>query len=149
MFGDLSAAPNLARQFFLEPEVSQRHFGVSGSEDFAQFAVSQLRTVAERYPRDGDVRGLITELRSRSAEFERLWQRVAVVVPRHQVKSMVHPVVGPIELHANLLMVPDRDQLMVLFTAEPGTASHRALSMLAATVSGEDMSSVCARPVGA
>lgn len=137
LFGDLSATSpaerNLVKNFFDEPEVSRRHFGVTGSENFAQFAVSQLRAVAERYPRDRAVRMLIVELRARSAEFERIWHQVDVVLPRHQVKSMIHPLVGPIDLHANLLTVPDRDQLMVLFTPDPGTASQRALSMLSVT----------------
>lgn len=142
LFADLSATSpaerNLVRNFFLEPELSRRHFGVKGSEDFAQFAVSQLRAVAERYPRDDAVRMLIAELRSQSNEFERIWHQVDVVLPRHQIKSMVHPVVGPMELHVNLMMVPDRDQLMVLFTADPETASHRALTALSAIASGED-----------
>jgi transcriptional regulator with XRE-family HTH domain len=134
VFGDLSASPgrdrNLVRDFFLEPDPSRRHHGVVGSENFATFAASQLRTVAERYPRDRDVRALIAELRSASEEFAALWQQVDVVVPRHQRKSMIHPVVGPIDLHCNLLMIPDRDQLMVLFTADRGTPSHEALSLL-------------------
>ncbi|MCF6388491.1 helix-turn-helix transcriptional regulator [Mycobacterium sp. MBM] len=142
LLADLSATSpaerNLVRSFFLEPELSRRHFGVKGSEDFAQFAVSQLRAVAERYPRDDAVRMLIAELRSQSNEFERIWHQVDVVLPRHQIKSMVHPVVGPMELHVNLMMVPDRDQLMVLFTADPETASHRALTALSTIASGED-----------
>lgn len=134
VFGDLSATParerNLVRAFFLEPEPARRHRGVSGSEDFARFAASQLRAVAERYPRDHGLHALVSELRSRSAYFDSLWHQVDVVVPRHQIKSMTHPVVGPIDLHCDLLMVPDRDQLMVLFTADPGTPSHQALTLL-------------------
>lgn len=137
VFGDLSTISsrerNLVRSFFLEPDPTRRHHGVSGSEDFAGFAASQLRAVAERYPRDRDVRALIDELRSASAEFDSLWQQVDVVVPRHQVKSLTHAVVGPIDLHCDLLMIPDRDQLMILFTAEPGTPSHQALSRLSST----------------
>ena len=129
---------NLIRMFFLEPDPSRRHYGVSGSEDFAAFAASQLRAVAERYPRDRDVRALITELLSESDEFEQLWHQVDVVVPRHQVKSMTHPLVGPLELHCNLLNIPDRDQLMVLFTADPGSKSQQALSLLS-VIGTQDM----------
>jgi len=135
LFGDVPARPaserNLTKAFFFEPDSARRHFGVSGSEDFATFAVSQLRGVAERYPHDSGVRKLIAELRSQSIEFERRWHQVDVVIPRHQIKSFTHDVVGPIELHCDLLMIPDRDQLAVLCTAEPGTSSHRALSVLA------------------
>ncbi|TFV57814.1 XRE family transcriptional regulator [Mycobacterium sp. PS03-16] len=134
VFGDLSAIPgrqrNLVRSFFLEPDPARRHHGVSGSEDFARFAVSQLRAVTERYPRDRDLQALIAELRGTSPRFDSLWHGVDVVVPRHQIKSMTHAVVGPIDLHCDLLSIPDRDQLMILFTADAGTPSHDALSRL-------------------
>lgn len=55
-------------------------------EDFSEFAASQLRAVAECYPRYSDVRTLITELHSGSTEFERLRHSVDVVVPCHQKK---------------------------------------------------------------
>jgi transcriptional regulator with XRE-family HTH domain len=142
LFEDFSTVPrpkrNLIRAFFLEPDPSRRHHGVTGSEDFARFAVSQLRTAAERYARDGDIQALIAELRSGSTEFEHLWCQVDVVVPRHQMKSMTHPLVGRLEMHCNLLMIPDRDQLAVLFTADPGTPSHQALSLLS-VIGSQDM----------
>jgi hypothetical protein len=58
------------------------------------------------------------------------------------VKSMTHPLVGRIEMHCNLLLIPDRDQLVVLFTADPGTSSHQALSLLS-VVGTQDMTSAC------
>lgn len=125
-----SSERNLIRLYFFEHDPSLRHHGVSGSEDFAGFAAGQLRALAERYPRDPGVRTLIAELRANSAEFERLWHQVDVVAPRHQIKHLNHAVVGPLEMHCDTLVVPDRDQLMVLFTAEPGTASHHALTLL-------------------
>ena len=136
---------NLARAFFLSPDPSRRHYGVSATEDFAEFAVSQLRAAAERYPGDRGLDGLITELRSsRSAEFERLWHEVDNVLPRHQMKSLNHSLVGPVELHCNVLSIPDRDQSVVLFTADPGTTSHRALCSLA-LIGSEDLESAAYR----
>ncbi|CAN3130060.1 hypothetical protein ACNUDN_03855 [Mycobacterium sp. smrl_JER01] len=136
LFGDMSVPPparrNLVKDYFLQPEVSQRHFGVTGSEDFAPFAVSQLRLAAARYPRDDGICALVAELRSRSGEFEDLWHQVDVVLPRHQIKKMTHAEVGPIEMHCDLLVIPDSDALMVLFTAEPGTRTQSALSALSA-----------------
>lgn len=144
LFEDFSAIPrskrNLCRAFFSEPEPARRHYGAGGGEGFARFAASQLRAAATRYPRDGDIRALIAVLRAESAEFDHLWQQADVVVPRHLKKSVPHPVVGLIELHCNLLMVPDRDQQIVLFTADPGTPSHRALSLLG-VVGTQDMRS--------
>jgi hypothetical protein len=136
LFGDPSSRTpterNLMRNFFLQPDVSQRHFGVTGSEDFARFAVSQLRLAAARYPRDAGIGSLIAELRLRSSEFEDLWPQVDVVPPRHQIKRMTHPAVGPIEMHCDLLAIPDSATSLVLFTAEPGTRTQSALAALSA-----------------
>jgi MmyB-like transcription regulator ligand binding domain len=39
-----------------------------------------------------------------------------------------HPVVGRLDLHCDVLLVPDRDQRVVPYTAAPGTPSHEALA---------------------
>jgi hypothetical protein len=60
------------------------------------------------------------------------------------MKSLNHSLVGWIELHCNVLSIPDRDQSVVLFTADPGTTSHRALCSLA-LVGSEDLESATYR----
>jgi hypothetical protein len=57
---------------------------------------------------------------------------------------MVHPVVGPIELHCDVLLVPELDQRVVLYTAAPGTPSHDALRLLH-VVGTQDLSSGASR----
>jgi transcriptional regulator with XRE-family HTH domain len=144
LFDDFSAVPrakrNLLTAFFYEPEHSRRHFGATGTEEFGRLAASQLRSALARYPRDRDIQTLIAELCTKSPEFAYLWRQPDVAVPRHQLKTMTHPLVGFLEMHCNLLMIPDRDQLMVLFTADPGTSSHQALSLLS-VVGTQDMTS--------
>lgn len=134
LFGDpsirSSTERNLLRDFFHQPVISQRHFGVTGSEDFARFAVSRLRLAAARYPRDDAISDLVAELRMRSSEFEELWHQVDVVLPRHQIKRMTHHQVGPIEMHCDLVVIPESDTSLVLFTAEPGTRTQSALASL-------------------
>ena len=41
-----------------------------------------------------------------------------------------HPAVGRLELDFEVLTIPDRDQQIVMFTAEPGTPVYRALELL-------------------
>jgi hypothetical protein len=43
---------------------------------------------------------------------------------------MNHPLVGEIDLYCDVLLVPDRDQRVVLYTAAPGTPSYDALKLL-------------------
>ncbi|MGP4023753.1 MmyB family transcriptional regulator [Actinomadura sp. 3N407] len=70
------------------------------------------------------------ELTEGSALFRRLWARHHVEVRRNSTKRMTHPVVGEIEVHCDVLVVPERDQKVVLYTAAPGTPSHEALKLL-------------------
>ena len=53
-----------------------------------------------------------------------------IEVRRGSTKRMRHPVVGDLEVFCDVLVVPDRDQKVVLYTAAPGTPSHEALKLL-------------------
>jgi hypothetical protein len=66
-----------------------------------------------------------------SDEFRRLWELELVETQRHRTKSVHHPVVGPLELFCDVLTIPDRDQHLVLLTAEPGSPTEQALRLLA------------------
>jgi hypothetical protein len=51
---DFSAQPrrerNLIRRYFLHPDPSRRHYGITGGGDFGRFAAGHLRAAAARYP---------------------------------------------------------------------------------------------------
>ncbi len=125
------AERNLARRFFLHPDRPARHFGMTRSAGYAEYLATELRTADARYPHDTALGALITELRSQSPRFERLWRSGEMYAPRHVQKKMLHPVAGPLRLWCDLLVVPERDQRAVLFTATPRTRSARALRELA------------------
>ena len=122
---------NLIRRLFLHEDRSRRHYGMSGEEEFARLAVGHLRTAAERYPADPDVTGLVEELTTRSAEFAELWNSRPAPETHHMRKTIQHPMVGPIELTCDTLAVHDRDQQVIIFTAEPGTPAEQTLQLLA------------------
>jgi transcriptional regulator with XRE-family HTH domain len=131
---DFSAQPrrerNMIRRYFLHPDSARRHYGLTGGGDFGRFAAGHLRAAAARYPNDPATQELVRELRSRSPEFAALWPSPEVSDERHLVKTVDHPQVGPIPLTCDILLVPERDQHVVLFTAEPGTPAHEALRLL-------------------
>ncbi|MFG1647410.1 helix-turn-helix transcriptional regulator [Amycolatopsis sp. NPDC049252] len=131
---DFSARPrrerNMIRRYFLHPDASRRHYGISGGGDFGIFAAGHLRAAAARYPDDPATQGLVRELLRGSPEFAALWPSPEVSDQRHLVKTVDHPQVGPIPLICDILLVPERDQHVVLFTAEPGTPAHDALRLL-------------------
>jgi transcriptional regulator with XRE-family HTH domain len=130
---DFSALPvrerNLIRQYFLKTDSGPPHYGMGG-DDFGRFAAGQLRIAAGRYPTDPTIRDLVSELQASSDEFRRLWELELVETAQHRTKSVHHPVVGPLELFCDVLTIPDRDQHLVLLTAEPASPSEQALRLL-------------------
>jgi transcriptional regulator with XRE-family HTH domain len=128
LMGDLLNRPNLARRRFLHRE----EVLTTGHEDFAEIAVARLRAATDRYPRDHRLATLIAELRVGSEEFADIWDKHPVRVPGHRTKTMVHPDVGPLRVHCDVLTIPDDDQQVVFITADPGSPSARALRRLAA-----------------
>jgi MmyB-like transcription regulator ligand binding domain len=101
-----------------------------GGEEFGLFAAGHLRAAAARYPDDLGISALVDELLHGSEEFARLWASHEVRAARHLYKTIQHPVAGPIMLNCDVLTVPDQDQHVVIFTAEPGSPSDQALQLL-------------------
>ncbi|TDC47492.1 XRE family transcriptional regulator [Jiangella ureilytica] len=97
---------------------------------FAREAVADLRAAAARYPEYAELRLLLDDLAAGSALFRELWAQHDVDVRRSTTKRIVHPVVGAMDLDCESLLIPDRDQRLVLYTAAPGTPSHQALQLL-------------------
>jgi transcriptional regulator with XRE-family HTH domain len=119
--------PNLARRRFLNRD----QVLTTGHEDFGEIAVARLRAAAARYPLDTGLADLLGELRAGSTEFTELWATNPVRVPGHRTKTIVHPEVGSLRVDCDVLAVPDDDQQVVFITADPGSASERALRHLA------------------
>jgi transcriptional regulator with XRE-family HTH domain len=138
LHGDWSAVPvplrNQARLRFLGgiDDPSRTRVGGSPEEQRATTVqtVANLRMAAGRYPDDPGLARLLAELRAGSAEFRDLWEDVEPRPWRNHTKTLVHPSLGPITLECDTLHVPDSDQLLVVYSAEPGTPAAEALSLL-------------------
>ncbi|WP_067458793.1 MmyB family transcriptional regulator [Actinomadura macra] len=115
-----------------------------GTEEYvtalARESVADLRAAAGRYPGDPGIAALVAEVSERSALFAGLWAEGEVGIRRSGRKHMTHKVVGPLDLHCDVLYVPERDQRVVLYTAVPGTPSHEAMKLLR-VVGTQDLSS--------
>ncbi len=126
---DFSAHPrrdrNIIRRYFLGDP-----YRITSEGDFGRFAAGHLRTVAARYPHDPATQELIRDLLRLSPEFAALWPDAELPDQRHLVKTVDHPQIGPITLTCDILLVPEQDQHVVLFTAEPGTPAHDAMRLL-------------------
>jgi hypothetical protein len=65
-----------------------------------------------------------------SPEFERVWDAHEVGLIRSDLKRLVHPELGVLELHCQMLVDFDQSQALLVFTATPGSESYEKLQLL-------------------
>lgn len=94
--------------------------------------VALLRAEAGRSPYDRQLTALIGELSTRSDLFRKLWGAHDVREHRTGLKTVHHPVVGDLDLTFQAMdLASDRGLQMIVFSAEPGSATHERLQLLA------------------
>lgn len=127
----LAVGTNAYRATFLDP--SLRDLFGDGWERVARSVVAGLRAVSADDSADPRLIALVGELSLESDTFRRLWAR-------HDVRPRVgrgtsvfhHPQVGTVELSYEKLEISGSPgQVLVIHQAEPGSASDRALALLA------------------
>ena len=120
--------PNTARFVFLDPRA--RDFYLDWDR-IARDVVATLRSAAGRNPYDRDLTDLVGELSTRSEEFRQHWARHDVRFHISGVKHFRHSQVGDLELnYERLEVVFDTGLTIFTYTADPGTRSAEALSLL-------------------
>ena len=120
---------NVPRQVFLDPAARDVY---TDWEAVAAEVVGYLRLDAGRHPDDEELSSLVGELSVKSEHFRRLWADHQVKEKTHGVKLVSHPVVGELTLPYETLTLPgDPDQLLVVYTPEPGSPTAERLSVLA------------------
>jgi len=121
--------PNNARFIFLDPHAG-RFF--RDWDTVANDTVALLRAQAGRDPYDRRLSDLIGELSTRSDQFRVRWAAHHVQIHTTGVKRIHHPVVGDLELaFESFPLAADPSQSLLTYTAEPGSPSQDALSLLA------------------
>jgi MmyB-like transcription regulator ligand binding domain len=84
----------------------------------------------------------LVELSLRSEAFRRMWARHDVKAKSFGRKRFEHPQVRPLELDYECLRLADPDQVLVTYTATPGSASETGLNLLAALCREQDRGAV-------
>jgi transcriptional regulator with XRE-family HTH domain len=124
--------PNSARFTFLDPAAQE--FFVDW-EKAAKDLVAALRSMAGRNPYDRALSELVGELSTRSDAFRTWWAAHNVRYHQTGTKRLHHPVVGNLELSYDVMeLAADTGLRLAIFTAEPGSRSDEALTLLASWV---------------
>ena len=129
LYADPARPVNVARFVFLDPRA--RTFFLDWPTA-ANDTVAALRTEAGGSPHDRDLSNLVGELSTRSEEFATRWAAHNVRFHRSGRKAIHHPVVGDLHLTFEALALPSDPGLsLVVYGAEPGSASEDGLRLLA------------------
>jgi transcriptional regulator with XRE-family HTH domain len=135
MFTDPVRPANNARFVFLNPRSME--FFVDW-ERAANDIVGLLRAEAGRNPYDRALTELVGELSTRSETFRTRWAAHDVRFHRTGRKQLHHPVVGDLDLSFEAMELPGEDLTVLAYTAEPGSPSQDALSLLASWAATND-----------
>lgn len=129
VIGDGGRVPNLARFQFLDP--AARDF-YPDWDLFAGMCVAIMRAEAGRDPHDTGLQDLVGELSTRSDVFRRLWAAHDVRTHGAGTKRFRHPVAGELTLaYEELAITAEPGNVLMLYTAEPGSPSAERLRLLA------------------
>jgi hypothetical protein len=136
MYLDPVRQANVARLVFLSPRARTFFLNWEGA---ANDTVAILRTEAGRNPYDRGLSDLVGELATRSEEFRTRWASHNVRFHRTGFKDIHHPVVGDLHLTFEAMELPaDPGSSLVAYSAEAGSASQDALSLLASWAAALD-----------
>ena len=129
VIGDGGRTPNLARFQFLDP--AARDF-YPDWEKFAEMCVAVMRAEAGRDPHDKGLQDLVGELSLRSDTFRTLWAAHDVRTHGAGTKRFHHPIVGELILaYEELAITAEPGNVLLIYTAEPGSPSAERLKLLA------------------
>ena len=116
-------------RWFTQP-ASRDVYPVRDHEYQTRLQVANLRAARGRGGADPRVESLIRALRAASPEFIEVWDHHEVAVKQQLHKTLVHPELGEIELDCQVLYTENQAQLLLVFTATPGSESDERLRLL-------------------
>jgi len=137
LLGDISAIPRERRNLLwmrFGPGAGEGRGLVldeaGGRDRLDRSAVADARSALARYPDDPLLRGLVDELRRVSPRFASLWAERPVEDHRVDRKTYDVAGIGRITLDCDALEVPDDGQVLIVYSAAPGSPDAEKLDLL-------------------
>lgn len=134
LFGDRSRATGWERSEFYRwfmVDAERELYPEQDREQPGRAVVASLRAAYGLLGARSRAGELVRLLQERSAEFAALWDRHEVARRFEAHMTLVHPVVGPIELDCQALFTEDQTQSLLVLTAAPRSPDAAKLELLA------------------
>ena len=117
---------NLLVQAFIDNSISKVATTHGGPDTFERALVCDLRRCAADYRDDPHFRALLADLRARSPRFAALWDQGRAAAHQSLVKTVHHSLVGDVVLDCDVVVVPDTDIKVVIYsTTKQGTDAEK------------------------
>jgi len=116
-------------RWFTEPE-SRDIYAQADHEHLGHVFVAQHRHVFTQYGQESLAGAVTQRLLAESEEFAELWASHEVGLMHTEEKHFVHSEVGELDLNCQTLLDVDQDQILLVFTATPGSRSAERLQLL-------------------
>ncbi len=127
---------NVVWRWFTDP--AQRAAYPAGEHDYySRLHVADLRAAVGRRAGDPAATRLVERLRDASEEFAGLWKLHEVAVRRATRMKVLHPLIGPVDLDCQMLLAPEGDQRVILYTPPAGSDTAERLALLKVVGTGQ------------
>ncbi|MFJ3595694.1 helix-turn-helix transcriptional regulator [Streptomyces sp. NPDC090126] len=120
---------NVAWRWFTQPSV-RAAFPPEEHDYYSRLHVADLRAAMTRRGNDAASARLHQRLSEASEEFRDLWELHEVAVRRHTRMRVLHETIGPVDLDCQVLLAPEGDHRLVLYTPPPGGEAAGRLALL-------------------
>jgi MmyB-like transcription regulator ligand binding domain len=120
---------SLLYRWFTDPQ-ERELYPPADRDQVGRAYVAHARSGLARDPDDVGGAELVTRLRADSPEFAALWDEHEVTIRLSDHKRLLHPRVGAISLHCQHLIAADEGQVLMVYTATPGTEDADKLRLL-------------------
>ena len=133
LLGDHSCHAGLERYLLWRWFTDQAERALYPPEDQPRYSrtyVAHARALLARDQTDPRPAEVVARLLAASPEFAALWDEHEVAVRMGDYKRIVHPRVGTIDLHCQHLVAADEGQILLVYTATPGTEDAAKLELL-------------------
>jgi transcriptional regulator with XRE-family HTH domain len=144
LVGDQTRHTGLARhlgfRWFTDPAERE----IYPAEDHAHHSrvyAAGMRGILARDTTDERALDLVEQLQRHSPEFAALWAEHEIAVNFSERKRLLHPGLGLLELWCQVLINADEGQVLLVYTATPGTESHDKLRLLGLANQGSTLPS--------